>query len=351
MTNSKVTESDLLRPAGKPTSSSCVGRMFESGICRWVAPAVLVPILFVGVGFAGAARASAADEGMFARGAHAQSIQTDHNRDPFFSSMDMDESSSGRDFNFEGIVALNNCSGSLVRFADSVAGDQALVLTNGHCVGMLGEREVIINKRDGRRFTVLGPAAERLGSVNATRLIYATMYRTDMALYELAQTFGDIENVFGVRALTLASEPAAVGSDIEVISGYWKRGYACFIERYVHELREGKWVFNDSLKYSDPGCQVIGGTSGSPVVAVESREVVAVNNTGNESGQACQINNPCEIDEEGGIQYQKGWSYAQQTVWIYGCRAPIDSVEWALAASHDLDLTRKGCMLPSSPSK
>lgn len=299
-------------------------------------------------GLAGAAAHSAQAEA--AGSDHVRVLQptTAADSDPFFASMRLDESTAGTEFDFEGILALNNCSGSLVRYVDSAAGDKALVLTNGHCVGLLGEREVITDRRDGRRFTVLGPAAERLGTVNATRLVYATMYRTDMALYELAQSYEEIEGAFGVRALTLATEQAAIGTPIEVISGYWKRGYSCSLERYVHELREGKWVFSDSLKYSDPGCEVVGGTSGSPVIAAATRDIIGVNNTGNESGRACQVNNPCEVDEDGSTQYQKGWSYGQQTVWIYGCRAPVDSVEWAVAASKGLDLSRKGCLLPSA---
>ena len=35
--------------------------------------------------------------------------------------------------NFEGIVALSNCSGSIVRYESSRDDDQAMVLTNGHC--------------------------------------------------------------------------------------------------------------------------------------------------------------------------------------------------------------------------
>ena len=34
---------------------------------------------------------------------------------------------------FTGIAALSNCSASLVRYAESVSTDKALVLTNGHC--------------------------------------------------------------------------------------------------------------------------------------------------------------------------------------------------------------------------
>ncbi len=35
-------------------------------------------------------------------------------------------------YDFEGIVALSNCSGSLIRLENSKDSDKAMVLTNGH---------------------------------------------------------------------------------------------------------------------------------------------------------------------------------------------------------------------------
>src|SRR5690606_7194708 len=106
---------------------------------------------------------------------------------------------------------------------------------------------------------------------------------------------------------------------IEIVSGYWERGYRCHIAASIFELREGGYVFLDSIRYSSEGCQVIGGTSGSPVVAQNTRTVVAVNNTGNESGDRCSINNPCEVDDEGNINVIHKAGYGQQTHQFYSC--------------------------------
>ena len=92
----------------------------------------------------------------------------------------------------------------------------------------------------------------------------------------------------------------------------------------------------DSIRYSDPGCEVYGGTSGSPVIRKGERVVVAVNNTGNESGQECTMNNPCEVDNEGNILVIEGRGYAQQTYWFATC----------MDENFELDLNQKGCMLP-----
>src|SRR5262245_24282041 len=98
------------------------------------------------------------------------------------------------DYNFEGIVALSNCSGSIVRFENSQDTDQAMVLTNGHCNdgGFIQPVEVIINRPSSRGFSVLDPRGGGLGSVHATTIIYGTMTKTDILLYRLRETYAQI---------------------------------------------------------------------------------------------------------------------------------------------------------------
>jgi hypothetical protein len=240
-------------------------------------------------------------------------------------------------YDFEGIVSLSNCSGSLVRFEDSLDTDQAMVLSNGHCVSMIKPGVVLSNQNASRSFDILSPTASRLGRVTATKLLYATMTKTDMSLYLLKETYQDILNKYDTKALTLASQAPEVGDEIEVISGYWKRGYSCEVEAIADTLKEGNWTFSEAVRYSRPGCEVIGGTSGSPVVGKGTRTVVAVNNTINESGRKCEVNNPCEVDKAGNVTYQKGVGYAQQTYWIYSCRNSAGKV----------DLNTPGCLLPT----
>jgi len=239
-------------------------------------------------------------------------------------------------YDFEGILGLSGCSGSLVRFDDSMDTDKALVLTNGHCVKMMNPGVVLVNEASNRSFDVLNSAGSKIGTIRAESLLYATMTKTDLALYRLRDTYQDIRGRFKTEALTLAREYPEVGMPIEIISGYWKRGYSCDVEAYVSTLKEGNWLFEDSIRYSRPGCEVIGGTSGSPVIEAGTRTVVAVNNTINEKGSRCAVNNPCEIDENGEITYQKGFGYAQQTSWVYSCRNLLNG----------LDLNLDGCLLP-----
>lgn len=240
-------------------------------------------------------------------------------------------------YDFEGIVALSNCSGSLIRLENSKPTDEALVLTNGHCVSarMMKAGEVIYKKPVTRSMDLLNARGAEVGKITAHELIYATMTGTDMAIYRVRETYADIEARMKIRPFTLQGTRADVNQPIQVVSGYWKRGYSCNIESFIHQLREGEWTMHESIRYSRPGCEVIGGTSGSPIIAAGTRTVIGVNNTGNESGERCTMNNPCEIDENGDVSFQQGYSYGQQTYWVYTC----------LTASGEIDINVPGCNL------
>ena len=189
-------------------------------------------------------------------------------------------------YDFEGIAGLGNCSGSLVRFENSRDSDIAMMLTNGHCIdtGFPAPGQVIVRKPARRSVTLYNSQANAVGRVNTQELLYGTMTKTDMAIYKLDKSFSEIYQAFSVRPLTISSAAVQVGVPLEIISGYWRRGYSCKVETIAQTLMEGRWTFTDSVRYSRPGCEVIGGTSGSPVIQAGSRNVIAVNNTINESG-------------------------------------------------------------------
>ncbi|MEW2359332.1 serine protease [Spirillospora sp. NPDC029432] len=238
---------------------------------------------------------------------------------------------------FAGIVALDNCSGSLVRGPRSTDADRALVLTNGHCLetGMPKAGEVIVDRPSTRTFTLLDRTGRKnLGTLKATRIEYATMTDTDVALYRLTDTYAKIRSRYKTDALKLSPAHPRAGTAISVVSGYWKKIYSCKIDGFVHRMREADWTWKDSIRYG-PGCDTIGGTSGSPIVDDRSRHVVGVNNTGNESGERCTLNNPCEIDENGRVTVREGTNYGQQTYTLARC----------LGRGNDVVLGGK-CVLP-----
>lgn len=240
-----------------------------------------------------------------------------------FRPSDSSKSIVNQDYGFEGIVKLSNCSGSLIQFEGQRDDSKAIVLTNGHCVpkgffgGMLQPGEIISNKKVSRDMKIFKDKNTLL-PISAVKVIYATMTNTDIALYELSETYLQIKARTNVRPFLLASERPLEATPIEIVSGYWERGYSCGIDVFVDTLKEAGWIFKDSIRYTS-GCDTVGGTSGSPIIAEGTREVIAINNTANESGQKCTLNNPCEVNQGGTISAVKGFRYGQQTYQIYTC--------------------------------
>lgn len=238
---------------------------------------------------------------------------------------------------FAGTVALSNCSGSVVRAPASQPNDPALVLSNGHCLetGFPAAGEVIKDQRSSRSFSLLNSAGTKVATLRASKIAYATMTDTDISVCQLTKTYAQIQSQYGISALTLNDTRPVQGSAISVVSGYWKRIYNCDVDGFAYRLQEGDWTWKDSVRYT-PSCDTIGGTSGSPVVDTATGKVVAVNNTGNEDGQSCTMNNPCEVDQNGNVTVRQGINYAQQTYTLVPCIGP----------GNKIDLNRAGCALP-----
>ncbi|MFF6785631.1 trypsin-like peptidase domain-containing protein [Streptomyces sp. NPDC012510] len=239
--------------------------------------------------------------------------------------------------NFAGTVSLSNCSGSVVRMPDSEDNDPALVMTNGHCLetGFPAPGQVIVDRASTRTFGLLNSSGTRVGTLRASKIAYGTMTDTDMAVYQLTTTYAQIKSAYGIDALVYDTTRPAAGKAISVVSGYWKRIYSCSVDGFAHRLKEGDWTWKDSIRYTS-ACNTIGGTSGSPVVDSATNKVVGVNNTGNEDGQRCTVNNPCEVDANGTVTVRRGINYAQQTWHVPAC----------FGVDNKLDLSAEGCVLP-----
>lgn len=247
---------------------------------------------------------------------------------------------SSENYDFNGITKLSNCSGALVRFENSLPNDKAMMMTNGHCVetagGFIKPNQYLKDTKDTRSFRFLKSNGELgSGSVKGTKILYATMTGTDLALYEVNATYAEIVSKFDVDALTISKDRPDRGQNIEILSGYWLRGYSCQIDNFVFELKEDKYSWKDSIRYSSEGCKTIHGTSGSPIIDPVSRKVIGINNTGNDSGERCTMDNPCEVSASGEVTYSKGVSYGQQTYIVYSC----------LDDAGKIDLQKAGCQL------
>jgi V8-like Glu-specific endopeptidase len=237
---------------------------------------------------------------------------------------------------FTGIVALSNCSGAVVRTPSSQPNDPALVMSNGHCVKFFAAGEVIVNQRSTRTFTLLDSTGQRnLGTLRATRLAYGTMTKTDVSFYQLSITYAQLQQNFGSRALTLSTTHPTQGESIRVVSGFHRAIYPCNIDAFAFRLREDRWTWEDSIRYT-AACHTIPGTSGSPVEDTNTSQIVGINNTLNEQAQTCTLDNPCEVDQNGNVTIHPNIGYGQETWFIAACIGP----------GSRFDLTRPGCGLP-----
>jgi hypothetical protein len=237
-------------------------------------------------------------------------------------------------------IALNNCSGSLVRWPSSVDTDRAMMLTNGHCYegGFINAGRVLQNVASTRSGTLLGNTGNALGTVRADKVIYATMTGNDVTLYQLNETFASIRTKYNTTALTVSGTHPADGTAMTIPSSYWKQVWTCNVNGFVPTLREDQWSWHDSIRY-DTGCQTIHGTSGSPIIRSSDNQIIGINNTGNDDGATCTLNNPCEVDANGTVTVHQGQSYGQQTYWFITC----------LNSSRAVDLSIAGCLLTKPP--
>ncbi len=233
-------------------------------------------------------------------------------------------------------IALSNCSAALVRYPTSLDTDRAMMLTNGHCYegGMPANGVVLQNKTSTRSGTLLSSSGSSLGTVRADMVLYATMTGTDVSLYRLTTSFAALKSTYGVTALTITNTHPVDRTSMFIPSGYWKRTWSCSINGFVPTLKEDQWTWRDSIRYNT-GCNTTHGTSGSPIVDVASGKVIGINNTGNDNGGMCTLNNPCEVDANGTKRAYQGQSYGQEVYWFTTC----------LNASNQIDLTISGCLL------
>lgn len=236
-------------------------------------------------------------------------------------------------FDFSGIVALRGCSGAIVKFT-SDENAKAVVLTNGHCVGMLndGPTAVYLHKpyvSSANAFINLNTSV----AARTTEIIYGMMAPHDLALLQLSMTYKDLA-AKGVKSFSLDATPAPIGESIFLASGYFQDVNQCDVVGIIYRIVEDIWTNENSYKYRE--CNARHGTSGSPLISARTGLIIGVNYTGNDSGGKCTYNNPCEVDENGNINVEKGAGYGDQIYKVLSC---VDTI-----GRFNLDLP--GCMLP-----
>ncbi len=239
-----------------------------------------------------------------------------------------------RAVDFEGIVKLSGCSGSIIRFKGAPKTNKAIVMTNGHCLPVTSPKQVIVNKPTKLGASVGffdGKAA--LHRLPLSKVIYATMKDTDVTFYEGTLSYAEIEDQFKTEAFTLDDSIVRLGTAITIVSGYWETSTSCEAEAIAPVLREDAYTWRNSIRYSSK-CMTKGGFSGSPVIEVNTRTIVGIHNTGNNGKLDCSDMNPCEQDESGTVIFDvPNRRYAQQVHQFYDC----------LNDKYEIDITVDGC--------
>lgn len=221
---------------------------------------------------------------------------------------------------FAGTVRLPGCSGSVVRWASALDDDRAIVLTNGHCVRspFLGARDVLVDEVQFKRIELLDGRGDVAMTVRGVHLRYASMYRTDLAVYELRETYADLA-AGGVTPLVLSAAGPSRGDRIRIPSGYWVEQRACTTTGTAYRLHEREWDWWRSIRLpARDGCAIRGGYSGSPIISRETGEVVGIANTGYVGGRRC-IDSACEENKRGVVRMVRHMNYGQQTWWLNTC--------------------------------
>ena len=240
------------------------------------------------------------------------------------------------DDRFAGTARLPGCSGAVVRWASALGSDPAVVITNGHCVRrpFLGAREVLVDQRRWTRIELLDGLGSVARTVRGVRLQYASMYRTDLAVLSLRETYADLSGS-GIVPLSLAARGPSRGELVRIPSGYWTEQRACATRGTAYRLHERSWDWWRSIRLpARDGCAIRGGYSGSPIVSRDTGLVVGIANTGWIGGRGC-IDSACEEDRRGRVRTVRHMNYGQQTSWLLGC----------LEADRSLDLDVPGCRL------
>ncbi len=237
----------------------------------------------------------------------------------------------------DGLVYIENpgsfCSGSIFAPQGYDKNQKALVITNGHCTGMgsanifggtyLAATEQLNYVEAPNTYLVLFKKNTEGGDIDinynsSARLLVATMYKKDLAIYEIEHTYALLEEG-GYYPLILGSKVPSLQSQVVYHSSAWGIQVSCQLEAYADTVIEGFWVWNNVLRLTGENCYAQGGASGSPVLD-EDGNLVALMNTVYEGGQKCTIMNPCERERgSGNSTSYNGAIYAIPIVDLNAC--------------------------------
>ena len=211
----------------------------------------------------------------------------------------------------------------------------AHALTSGHCVGINGSNEFIVDQpADAMRVTFnwfVDVTDHR--EVKVGRIAWATMRGTDLALLELAATNDELRG-FGLkgwhpaslidlggasRDVVMLGVPVGMpSSEIPEAERYLRLG-TCSLDTEAVLLNERAWLWTGALRNDCP--EVLPGNSGSAVLDSQTGLLLGLVNTTTykgEQGAECWLGRPCEVTSDG-ESAMPDTSYAQPVAGIERC--------------------------------
>lgn len=253
---------------------------------------------------------------------------------------------SGQNAPFTGVASVRfgpTCTGVFIT-PSAAAGAPAYLLSNGHCVNLLGTNEIVLDRAgqgEGVFFAFADiPAGQRL-RVPIRRVAYATQKGIDLSILELDASAADLI-AHGVHPSRIAPAPPYAGDPIEVagipVTGVPEADRVIRLSRCAAgpsvRLLEGRWHTYDAARNSCLGIR--GGSSGSPVFNRDGEVAGLIFTTtwGESPLAACATNRPCEVTSNGTVSPDET-SYS----------VPVAGLTACFNAPGRFDVTLPGCPL------
>lgn len=222
---------------------------------------------------------------------------------------------------YDAMAKIRNCSASVIQFEGQKDSDNVLLLTNGHCVSCnLSTTDAIINQPYSDVVTLYrGNTPLIVGSLSIDQIVYATMTNTDLAILRTDLSYQNLQDKLRLAPRKISNQLPEKNDAVSVTSGHLEQHYRCQVDDIINAVREDQWQWHPAVRLKpSEACQIKPGASGAPVMNNEGK-IVALINTGNQEGQSCTLNNPCEIDASGQISVNKGAVYAVDTRMLNAC--------------------------------
>ncbi len=204
----------------------------------------------------------------------------------------------------------------------------AYAVTSGHCAQNYSDPDSayqVVRNQAGEGqlvFKYEESTPSQQVHVPVLEMVYSTLNQTDLAVLRLEGTVAQLR-ARGVTPLKLQNTPAPALSPVAVVGaplGQFLKKVQCALGQRT-DVTEFNWVWQ-ALQAND--CQgIYPGMSGSPVINLQSQEVVGILNTTTQDmvdTVSCYLGSPCEIGTLGTAP-QPMRAYSVPTDTLSGCFA------------------------------